>query len=335
MIIIYYKKFSRALNLAILTFTTLYFILLKYANYKVWGYMKKLLAEIETNKCKLDKLLTNNNNKKEFIKWLKTELAYTSNAIEGNTLTRKETQLVIEENLTSSSKPLRNYIEAVNHAKAFEKILELISCNSEISEKAILEIHKIILTGLDDMNAGFYRNCRVRISGSNTILPNPLKVPQLMQEFYEWISENLEDEPLTAIIAHLKFVSIHPFTDGNGRTARLLMNAVLLKCGYAPIIVKPTDRKKYLSAIEKYQTKNDEETYTNLMLRLLNRSLKVIINMLEITPDKGPGELLTISKYAKYRGLPTSTIRYWVEIGKIKPTSYTTAGYMLFAKDNA
>jgi len=293
--------------------------------------MKKLLSEIDANKIILTKLMQNADNVRELNKWLKTELAYTSNAIEGNTLTRKETQLVIEENLTSASKPLTNYIEAVNHAAAFEKSLELIKNNSSFDEKNVLLLHKIILTGLDDMNAGFYRTCRVRISGSETILPNPLKVPQLMTEFYQWLQENINDEPTTAIIAHLKFVSIHPFADGNGRTARLVMNAILLQCGYVPIIVRPADRKKYLSAIEKYQTQDDIQTYLRLMLRLLNRSMKVVINMLEVTPQEDSSRLLTISKFAKLKGVPVSTIRYWVEVGKIKPTGYTNSGYMLFS----
>lgn len=295
--------------------------------------MRRLLSEIEENKIKLIKILKNKNNKSEFNKWLKTELAYTSNAIEGNTLTRKETRLVIEENLTSSSKPLRNYIEAVNHAKAFCKILEIIENNSDLDEKIVLGIHRAILIGLDDTNAGFYRNCRVRISGSNTILPNPLKVPELMEEFYNWLKEDIDNEPLTAIMAHLKFVLIHPFTDGNGRTARLLMNTLLLKYGYAPIIVRLTDRKKYLSAIENYQTKGEEETYLKFMLRILNRSMKIAINMFDVKNTVPITDLLTISKYAKHKGVPTSTIRYWVEIGKIKPTSYTNSGYMLFEKD--
>ena len=154
-----------------------------------------------------------------------------------------------------------------------------------------------------------------------------------MEDFYKWLSENINNEPITAIMAHLKFVSIHPFTDGNGRTARLLMNALLLKYGYAPIIVRPNDRKKYLAAIESYQTKNDDEAYIKFMLRILNRSMKIAINMFEIENMAVQSELLTISKYAKYKGVPISTIRYWVEVGKIKPTSYTNAGYMLFKKD--
>lgn len=90
---------------------------------------------------------------------------------------------------------------------------------------------------------------------------------------------------------------------------------------------------KYLAAIESYQTKNNEETYVKFMLRILNRSLKIAINMFETENMSVKSELLTISKYAKYKGVPTSTIRYWVEIDKIKPTSYTNAGYMLFKKD--
>ena len=295
--------------------------------------MEKLLLEIELHKSKLNKLLANIDNKNQLNKWLKTELAYTSNAIEGNTLTRKETQLVIEDELTSSSKPLRNYIEAVNHAKAFSMILEKLNTNTTIDEHFVLNIHRIILTGLDDNNAGFYRNCRVRISGSNVIMPNPLKVPDLMINFFNWLSGNEKQEPETAILSHLKFVSIHPFTDGNGRTARLLMNALLLKYGYTPIVIRPSDRKKYLSVIEIAQLKEDNTQYLLFMLKLLNRSLKVAINMLDNSENElKTTDLITIGKYAKLKGVPTSTIRYWVEIGKVKPVSYTDSGYMLFDK---
>lgn len=295
--------------------------------------MDKILEEIEKNKQKLQKLLENSNNKKEMYKWLKTELAYTSNAIEGNTLTRKETELVIDDGITSTSKPLQHYIEAVNHAKAFEKIITFLDEDKNINENFILNIHKIILTGLDDDNAGFYRNCRVRISGATVIMPNPIKVPDLMTDFYNWLSDNMDNEPITAILAHLKFVSIHPFVDGNGRCARLLMNTILLKFGFAPIVIRPTDRKKYLSVAENYQLKGNDKPYLTFMLNLLNRSLKVLITMLDTDIDLEQNDLLTISKYAKYKNIPISTIRYWIKTGKILPSSYTDSGYMLFKKD--
>ncbi len=295
--------------------------------------MNTVLTEIKNKQKKLKELLTNTNNQKEMIKWLKTELAYTSNAIEGNTLTRKETELVIDNGITSTSKPLRDYIEAVNHAKAFEKIITFLEQDNNINENFMLNLHKIILTGLDNDNAGFYRNCRVRISGSTVIMPNPIKVPDLMSEFYNWLNENMNNEPITAILAHLKFVSIHPFVDGNGRCARLLMNTILLKFGFTPIIIRPTDRKKYLSVIEQFQLKGDDKPYTIFMLKILNRSLKILISILDTSIDITQDELLTISKYAKYKNVPISTIRYWVKIGKLEPTSYTDSGYMLFKKD--
>ena len=295
--------------------------------------MNTVLAEIKNKQGKLKKLLQTPHNQKVMIKWLKTELAYTSNAIEGNTLTRKETELVIDNGITSTSKPLRDYIEAVNHAKAFEQIINFLEQDTNINEFFMLNIHKIILTGLDNDNAGFYRNCRVRISGSTVIMPNPIKVPDLMSEFYNWLNENMNNEPITAILAHLKFVSIHPFVDGNGRCARLLMNTILLKFGFAPIIIRPTDRKKYLSVIEQFQLKGDNKPYTIFMLKILDRSLKILISLLDTSIDITQGELLTISKYAKYKNVPISTIRYWVKIGKLEPTSYTDSGYMLFKKD--
>ena len=295
--------------------------------------MNSVLGEIRANKEKLKILLQNPNNKKEMYKWLKTELAYTSNAIEGNTLTRKETELVIDDGITSTSKPIKDYIEAINQAKAFEKINVFLKENKNINENFMLDIHKIILTGLDNDNAGFYRNCRVRISGSTVIMPNPLKVPDLMINFYNWLDENMDNEPLTAILAHLKFVSIHPFVDGNGRCARLLMNTILLQFGFVPIVIRPTDRKRYLSVIENYQLKGDEKPYTNFMLNLLNRTMNVLITMLDTDIDIEPNKLLTISKYAKLKNVPVSTIRYWIKVGKVKPASYTDSGYMLFKKD--
>ena len=144
-----------------------------------------MLNEFDILKKELKALLERNDNRKSLYKWLKSELAYTSNAIEGNTLTRKETELVIEENLTSSSKPFVYYQEAVNHSRAFCKILDLVNSDKKINEKDILNLHKTILSGINNEEAGFYRNCMVRISGSRVILPNPVKVPTLTEDFCE------------------------------------------------------------------------------------------------------------------------------------------------------
>ena len=292
-----------------------------------------MLSEIELTGKILNELLKNKDNKNSLYRWLRSELAYTSNAIEGNTLTRKETELVIEENLTSASKPLIYYQEAVNHSKAFEKVLELAERNIPINENEILNLHKIILSGINSEEAGFYRNCMVRISGSRVVLPTPIKIPRLMEEFCNWLSNQDVKNPTVAILAHLKFVTIHPFVDGNGRCARLLMNCLLLKAGLVPIIVQPRDRKRYLNSIEQAQLTQDEAPYINYMNTLLLRSMKVIISMLDTgKADVKAKELLTIAKFAKLVGVQPSTIRYWVKNNKLKPHSYTDSGYMLFVQ---
>ncbi len=290
-----------------------------------------MLSEFELTKRILTELLQIEDNQNSLYRWLKSELAYTSNAIEGNTLTRKETELVIEEHLTSSAKPFVYYQEAVNHSRAFERVIELVKEQVDINEKEILNLHKIILSGINDNNAGFYRNCSVRISGSQVILPNPVKVPILMDEFCQWLSIQDLYDPKTAILAHLKLVSIHPFVDGNGRCARLLMNCLLLKAGLVPIIIQPRDRKKYLNNIEQAQLTQNEDKYIKYMQSLLLRSIKMIISMLDTSKiDVTKNELLTISKFAKLVGVASSTIRYWVQNNKLKPHSYTDSGYMLF-----
>lgn len=300
---------------------------------KYEAVMQEIRSKIEENKAILQKLLKNKDNQKVLDKWLKTELAYTSNAIEGNTLTRKETEMAIEERITFGAKPINDYLEAINHAKAFEFIQTSAAKAVKIDENYILQIHKIILSGIDDGNAGFYRSVRVRISGSQTILPNPLKVPDLMKEFSAWLLQKEDDMLLKAIEAHYRLVTIHPFIDGNGRTARLLLNSMLLESGYAPIIIRPIDRKRYLSALETYQTRENSEPYYKFMLSALNRSLKMMIDLLDVHKQEPNKSLLTISKFAKLCDVPTSTIRYWMKEGKLRPIAFTPSGYALFAQE--
>lgn len=294
--------------------------------------MQETRLKIEENKAILQTLLKNKDNQKVLDKWLTTELAYTSNAIEGNTLTRKETEMAIEEKITSGAKPINDYLEAVNHAKAFEFIRTSAKHNIKIDENYILQIHKIILSGIDDTNAGFYRSVRVRISGSQTILPNPLKVPDLMKNFSEWLAEKDNDMLMKAIEAHYRLVTIHPFVDGNGRTARLLLNSMLLKNGYMPIVIRTIDRKRYLSALETYQTTENSAPYYNFMLSAMNRSLKMMIDLLDINKPEPDKSLLTISKFAQLCDVPVSSVRYWMQIKKIRPVAFTPSGYALFDK---
>ena len=292
--------------------------------------MIEIRSKIEENRKRLLDLMKNKDNQKVLEKWLKTELAYTSNGIEGNTLTRRETELAIEEQITTGAKPINDYLEARNHALAFEFICQAVQNKIKIDESYILQIHKIILSGIDNTNAGFYRSVRVRISGSQTILPNPIKVPDLMNNFAKWLQQSQEDLLIKAIEAHYRLVSIHPFIDGNVRCARLLLNSILLQNDYFPIIIRKIDRKRYLHALEIYQTTDNNIPYYRFMFSAINRSMEMMINLLDTTQPEPQGKLLTIAKFAKLANLPVSTIRYWMKQGKIKPIFYTASGYAMF-----
>ena len=215
--------------------------------------------------------------------WDCVELTYTSNAIEGNSLTRFETAQLIEKDLTGASKPLVDYLEAKNHAEAFEFLFhhENLS-NFDITERQILKIHQIILKGINEQIAGKYRNVPVRIRGSGTVFPNHVKVPSLMKEFIEWIngSHNLHPIDLAAE-AHYKLVSIHPFVDGNGRTARLLMNFILRKFNYPPAIISLESKERYLSSLERAQINGDMSSFFVNIYESLNSSLENYLSVLK------------------------------------------------------
>ena len=295
--------------------------------------MENIIKSLNEKAKKLKLILADQQAVKVLEDWLLTELAYTSNAIEGNTLTRKETALAITEQLTSTSKPIKDYVEAQNHAAAFKYVLQLSKNKHYVTEDDILSIHKTILKGLDDTNAGRYRNVQVKISGSNVVLPNSVKVYQLMKEFAYYLqTEKASIEK--AIIAHLQLVSIHPFIDGNGRTARLLMNLLLLKDGKPPLVIRPRDRKRYLQVIEKAQLTEERTDYMSFMYKALERSFDTYIEMFnKDKSDVQHNKLMKISEFAKACGVPVSTIRYYLRAGKIKPAAKTDSDYMMFSEE--
>lgn len=262
--------------------------------------------------------------------WLDTELAYTSNHIEGNTLTRQETALVISEGLTKGEKPLKDYLEAKNHAEAFKYIFNELSKKKTVSQDDILKIHSIVLRGINDAFAGRYRNVPVRIKGSRVILPNPLKVSYLMSEFEKYLQAE-KDVIQRAIMGHFKFVSIHPFVDGNGRVGRLLMNLILMQNGLWPIIIRPRDRKKYIGSIEKGQLTQDTTAYEEFMYKALERSLDTYADM--FYPKTEQTKLLKIGQFAKAVGVPISTVRYWLRVGKLTPVAKSNGDFMLFSQE--
>lgn len=288
--------------------------------------MDNKLLLIQTKKQRLDSYKPL---KKELLKnleeWFRIELTYTSNAIEGNTLTRQETALVVEEGITVSGKSLVEHQEAINHAKAYDFIQTLVEeKRQELTTRDILDIHSIILSKIDDDNKGMYRTVSVRLKGSETILPNALKVPELMEEFVIWLQSDIFDHPVKiALDAHFKLVSIHPFTDGNGRTARLLMNLLLMQAGYPPAIVRKEDRGVYIDSLEKGQTKDDLNDYYNLMFEAIDRSLDIYLEAVIPERISTPEPTLeqrfyTTDEVAKLLQVDPESVRRYVRRGDLK-----------------
>lgn len=212
---------------------------------------------------------------------LSVEWTYNSNRIEGNTLTLRETQMVLEEGVTIKGKSLREHFEAKNHELALQYLYKLVKKDYILNARDILDIHSYVLRSIEEDYAGRLRNSGVRISGANFVPPNARKVPDLLDELISFIVENpqnLNDIELATVFHH-KFVWIHPFFDGNGRTVRLVMNLLLLKVGFTPAIILSTDRKKYYSALNSANNGNYYKL-SLLMLQALERTMNIYIGSL-------------------------------------------------------
>jgi Fic family protein len=270
--------------------------------------------------------------------WFRIELTYTSNAIEGNTLTRRETAIVIEKGLTVGGKTLKEHLEATNHAHALDFVHELVKRKpSQLTRRDLLDIHDLILRGIDDDNAGHFRNVPVRIAGSVVVLPNPRKVADLMDEFQIWLTSKHDLHPVAfAGEAHYRLVSIHPFVDGNGRAARLLMNLLLMMTGYPPAIIRKRDRLTYLGALETAQLGGTKTDYEKLIAKAADRSLDIYLKAAKgesAIGDVDTDRLLKIGELAKESGETVPTIRYWTKEGLLEVAEVTVSGYQLYAPD--
>ncbi len=181
--------------------------------------------------------------------WYDVELTYTSNALEGNTLTRNETAIVLEEGITVSGKPLKHHLEAIGHRDALVYVRELAASTQPVREVDIRNVHRLVMQKVDPAEAGAYSHHQRVIAGSSLILPSPAEIPARMGDLVQWLSA-APPTPRTAFDAHEKLVTIHPFSDGNGRTARLLMNLLLIRLAYPPVVIHPSDRVRYLDALD-------------------------------------------------------------------------------------
>lgn len=295
--------------------------------------VQKWLEEIEQKRARLEGLGgLSGVESKNLDEWYRVELTYTSNAIEGNTLSRAETALVVEKGLTVAGKSIQEHLEASNHAEAWEWVKKRAEKkNYQFGERDLLELHRLILQKIDDLNASKYRNVAVRIAGSRVIMPNPVKVPDLIKKYFVWLGEKTGNKVLQACEAHYRLVSIHPFTDGNGRTARLVMNLLLLCAGYPPIIVRKEDRHEYLLSLEIAQLGGTTDKYYELMFVGLSKSLDIYLEAAGVVRQREePDKLIKIGMLANRSSESVATIRHWTKSGLLPVAGYSKGGYQLY-----
>lgn len=210
-------------------------------------------------------------------------LTYSSNALEGNSLTETETKVVIEEGITIGGKPIKDHYEAIGHSEAYDLLYEL-ARRKDVTERHIKELQKLFYFRIDPKNAGKYRRQKVFITGSDFIPPSPDKIPGLMKAFAARIPKlRGQHHPVHfSAILHRELATIHPFVDGNGRTARLLMNLALLQSGYPIAIIPPVLRNDYLSTLKKAQTgTKDDVPFLNFIVSVCYESAKEYVRLLE------------------------------------------------------
>ncbi len=206
------------------------------------------------------------------------EYTYNSNAIEGNTLTLRETDLVLR-GLTVDNKPLKDHMEAVGHKEAFDFVSDLVRKKEPISEKIIKQIHYLVLADKKE-DRGVYRKVPVHIMGAKHEPVQPYLIEPKMEQLLQDFEKN--DEHIITKLArfHIEFEGIHPFIDGNGRTGRLLINLELMKAGYPPIDIKFTDRLAYYNAFDEYYEKHNLSAMEDLLAKYVNSRLDMYLKIL-------------------------------------------------------
>lgn len=207
------------------------------------------------------------------------EWTYHSNAIEGNTLTINETKVVLE-GITVGGKTFREHLEVINHREAIQYVEEIVQKNESLSEWEIKNLHRLVLKGIDDEHAGIYRTEQVFISGAKHIPPAPFVIQDKIDQMMNWyVSEGENIHPVErAAMLHAIFVGIHPFIDGNGRTARLLLNLELIQEGFPPVIIKVENRLAYYDALDKANTEEDYGDFIALVTNEVEDSLDLYLS---------------------------------------------------------
>lgn len=229
------------------------------------------------------------------------EMTYNSNAIEGNSLTLKETYLVLSEGMAIKGKSLKEHLEAKNHHEALEFIFEQVEQGSQhtISEHLIRELQSLVIGNIDTSIAGTYRNVEVAITASDHQPPLATEIPSKMADLIKWFSINQSKLNAIELAArlHHTIVNIHPFADGNGRTARLLMNIILLQAGYPLVIILKNDRKKYYETLSQSDHGN-LAPFVTFIARAVERSLDLYLETI-LEKKEISDQFMSLSQLAK------------------------------------
>ncbi len=248
------------------------------------------------------------------------EMTYNSNAIEGNKLTLKETHLVINDGITVKGKSLKDHLEAKNHHEALYFLFDLIENKKRhtISEQLIRSLQQLIIKDIEDDEAGRYRQGDVIITGSKHKPPPAYQVPLLMEKLISWVKKNTHKlHPVElAALAHHKLVHIHPFTDGNGRAARLFMNLILMQKGYPLVTILKNDRKKYYRALEKADRDNYEDL-GKFVAHAVERSMNIYLKAIK-TGSNPNEQLVLLSELSKVNPYSEKYLNLLVRSGKLE-----------------
>ncbi|BFM44684.1 hypothetical protein CFS9_33250 [Flavobacterium sp. CFS9] len=244
--------------------------------------LEKILSEIDVLKEKLDTYRQFDSYK--ISQALELEYTFESNRIEGNTMTLRETDMVINEGLTISGKSMREHLETINHQEAIGFIKDLMQKSNSLNERDLLSIHNLILRGIIPEDAGRYRKVQVMIQGSSHMPPQPFLVAKEMEEYFIWyeINKNKLHPVILAAEMHERLVTIHPFIDGNGRTSRLVMNLILMQKGYLIANIKGDyeNRMQYYQSLETAQTTKNKEDFLFFIARIEKESLERYISII-------------------------------------------------------
>ncbi len=238
---------------------------------------------------------------------LNLEWIYNSNAIEGSTLTLRETQLILEHGITIGGKSLREHFEVINHRDAIEFVETLARGDEPISPFHVRQIHQLVLARIDDENAGQYRRTNVRIAGAAHIPPEAFRVASEMEAWSVWLNSTASElHPIDrAALAQHKLAAIHPFIDGNGRTARLVMNLLLLRDGYPPTVILRANRVQYYRVLAQADREKNAPLI-NFVGRAAERSLNLYLDAVTARTRRAAKHSEWISLHDAAQGTPYS-----------------------------